>query len=131
MRIACDVQGTIEGYKKEFVLRLIRKLMNHGVELTVWSNSYGYALDAVKDYDLQCFAISKKTISDFDFDQTKFFDLAIEDDTHQDFLSSKRFLWVHDIPIQDSDIDQLAENISKGLWENAPCKPSRWITRFT
>lgn len=108
MRIAFDVKGTIEGPQKSKVLRLFKALQAQGHDLIVWSNSYGYAVDAVKDNNLTCPAQSKTTKWDVDDDQSKFVDLAIDDDSSQTWLAAKRFIWVHELP---DDIETFAQTL--------------------
>lgn len=52
MRIAFDVKGTIEGPRKAIVLKFLSILQAQGHDVIVWSNSYGYAVDAVRDNKL-------------------------------------------------------------------------------
>jgi threonine dehydrogenase-like Zn-dependent dehydrogenase len=97
MRIAFDVKGTLEGPKKNILLVVFAELQKRGHECVVWSNSYGYAVDAVRDNDLNAEAMSKTTKWDVDDDQAKFVDVAIDDDSSQTWLAAKRFIWVHEI----------------------------------
>lgn len=109
MRIAFDVKGTIEGPSKAKVLQLFRALRAQGHELIVWSNSYGYAMDAVRDNTLDCPFQSKTTKWDVDNDESQFVDLAIDDDSSQTWLAAKRFIWVHELP---DDIDTFAKQLT-------------------
>lgn len=52
MKIAFDVKGTIEGPKGKFVLGMLKMFQDAGHEVIVWSNAYGYAVDAVRDHEL-------------------------------------------------------------------------------
>jgi hypothetical protein len=97
MRIAFDVKGTIEGYHKVKILKLFHALKARGHELTVWSNSYGYAQDAVSDNNLGC-PFQSKTDKWQSEDQSNWFDFAIDDDSQQTWLAAKRFIWVHEVP---------------------------------
>jgi len=97
MRIAFDVKGTLEGPKKNILLSAFVKLQEMGHECVVWSNSYGYAVDAVRDNNLDAEPMSKTMKMDLDHDETKFFDVAIDDDSSQTWLAAKRFIWVHEI----------------------------------
>jgi hypothetical protein len=112
MKIAFDVSGTIEGPKRGYVLILLKLLQDAGHEIIVWSNSYGYTTDAVKKYDLknvEC--MSKKTTWDCDNDESQFIDIAIDDDSSQTWLASKRFIWVSDLPETVEGIKKLATEI--------------------
>ena len=107
MRIAFDVKGTIEGHSKDKVLRLFKALEAMGHDLLVWSNSYQYAVDAVKNNGLKCPYQSKTTKWDVS-DESQYVDLAIDDDSSQTWLASKRFIWVHELP---DDIETFAKTI--------------------
>lgn len=98
MKLAVDVKGTLEGSKKQQVLKIIDILSKVGYEVTVWSNLYSYAVDAVRDNNLKASVSSKMTKGDLDFDESKFFNVAIEDDRSQSYLPAKKFIWVDEIP---------------------------------
>ena len=104
VKLACDVKGTLEGSKKKQVLKLLELFAKAGYEITVWSNSYGYAVDAVKDNNLKANFESKRMKMDLDYDETRYYNFAIEDDHQQDYLAAKQFIWVDDIP---DDIEQV------------------------
>lgn len=108
MRIAFDVKGTIEGPKKKFVLALLYRLQDLGHEVIVWSNSYGYAVDAVRDNALKAEATSKRGKGDYGFDDSTYVDVAVEDDTGQTWLAAKSFVWVNDIPEDMGSVFDLA-----------------------
>lgn len=112
MKIASDVKGTIEGSKKKQVLKMLDLFSRAGHQITVWSNLYSYAVDAVKDNNLKADAMSKRSKSDVDYEEEKYFDIAIEDDGRQTYLAAKRFVWVNDIP---DDIDQIEAFVKKLL----------------
>lgn len=125
MRIAFDVKGTIEGPKKKFVLGLLKYLQDQGHEVIVWSNSYGYAVDAIKDNALNCVPQSKTTTWDCDGDPERFVDLCIDDDSSQTWLASKRFIWVHDLPEAMGGILAIAESINRQAWTDFKCQENR------
>lgn len=129
MRIAFDVKGTIEGPKKKYVLMLLKNLQSKGHHITVWSNLYSYAVDAVKDNHLDCEFDSKRTTGDCADDASRLMDLAIDDDSSQTWLASKRFIWVHDIPETDELINELAERITNENWDNTKCQGNRYLSR--
>lgn len=112
MKIACDVKGTLEGSKKKQVLKILDLFSKAGYSITVWSNLYSYAIDAVKDNNLRAEADSKRSKGDynFEYDESKYFDFAIEDDRRQEYLAAKKFIWVDDIP---DDIEQIEEFVKK------------------
>lgn len=111
MRIAFDVKGTIDGPKQKFVLGLLKMLQEQGHDITVWSNSFSYAVDAVKQHGLNAKVQSKKSRSDMDCEEQDYFDICVEDDTSQSYLAAKRFIWVHELPSAMGGIKKLAEEI--------------------
>jgi len=115
MKIASDVKGTIEGSKKKQVLKILDLFSRAGYQITVWSNLYSYAIDAVKDNNLKAEVMSKRMKMDFDYDETQYFDFAIEDDYRQDYLAAKKFIWVNDIP---DDMEQIESFVKKLLESN-------------
>lgn len=109
MKIAVDVKGTLEGYKKPQILRMIELFQKAGHTVVVWSNLYSYAVDAVRDNNLQNIeSTSKSGKGDYGFegDESKFYDLAIEDDHSQTWLAAKRFIFVDEIP---NTVEQIEE----------------------
>lgn len=104
MKLACDVKGTLEGPKKKQVLKLLDLFSKAGYEITVWSNLYSYAVDAVSDNNLRAEAMGKKMKMDLDYDESAYFNFAIEDDRRQEYLAAKQFIWVDEIP---DDIEQI------------------------
>lgn len=108
MRIAIDVKGTLEGPRKQDLIRLINAMQAKGHTVLIWSNLYSYAVDAVRDNKLDCVAQSKTTKWDVS-DESQFVDLAIDDDSSQTWLAAKRFIWVHQLP---DDIETLIKELS-------------------
>lgn len=102
MRIAVDVKGTLEGHKRAQILRMMLFLQDEGHEIVVWSNAYGYAVDAVKNLAETALEgiepQDKRTKSDMDHEESRYFDIAIEDDRSQEWLAAKHFIWVDEIP---------------------------------
>ena len=115
MKIACDVKGTLEGYKKKQVLRLLDLFSRAGYEVTIWSNLSIYAFDAVKNNNLKAEVDSKRMKSDYpyDNDETKFFNYAIEDDRSQTWLAAKNFIWVDEIPEDMKAVDLFFKELTK------------------
>lgn len=108
MKIAFDVKGTLDGWNEVLVLKLLRAMKAAGHEVVVWSNSAGFARDAVEKYNLNVPYQWKQEKRDLDCavnPEEHYFDLAVEDDTRQTYLAAKEFLWVHDI--NESNIDEL------------------------
>jgi hypothetical protein len=130
MRIAFDVKGTIEGPSKTLVLSLLKGLKARGHEIVVWSNAFQFAQDAVDDNQLTgCSPISKRASHDLGFDESQYLDLAIEDDSSQTWLASKRFIWVHNLPKTDEGIAKLVESITAGNWDDTKCQLPRRPSR--
>lgn len=105
MKIAFDVKGTLDGSNKELVLKFFHAMKNAGHQVEVWSNSIMYASECVRENNLDVSYSWKDAKSDVDYDESKYFDLAVEDDTRQTYLATKEFLWVHEI--NESNIDEL------------------------
>lgn len=101
MRVAFDVKGTIEGPKKDLVLKLFRGLQEKGHTCIVWSNLYSYAIDAVVNNKLENTEpnrkYSKGDVAEGIYASTTMFDLAVEDDRSQTWLAANRFLFVDEI----------------------------------
>jgi hypothetical protein len=130
MRIAFDVKGTIEGPKKQYVIALLNLLRDQGHEVLVWSNSYGFAQDAVQDNDLGCKYQLKDALFDIHGDASRVVDLAIDDDSQQVWLASRRFIWVHDLPETMDGILSLAESVSTESWHNTTCQENNLLSRY-
>lgn len=101
MLVAFDVKGTIEGPKKDLVLKLFRGLQEKGHKCVVWSNLYSYAIDAIVDNGLNNTEPFKKytkgDVAEGIYNDTDTVDLAIEDDRCQTYLAAHRFLFVDEI----------------------------------
>ena len=128
MRIAFDVKGTIEGPKKQYIIELLRILKEKGHEVLVWSNSGTYAYHAVTDNNLDCPFMTKFTFGESEFHGGPM-DLCIDDDSSQEWLGSKRFIWVHNVPEFMDGIRLLAESISNEKWHETRCQDSRWASK--
>lgn len=105
MKIACDVKGTLEGYKKQQVLRLLELFSKAGYDIYIWSNLYSYAVDARRNNNLDAEVRDKMTKGDLNFDESKYFNYAIEDDRSQNYLPAKNFIWVDEIPEDMAAVD--------------------------
>lgn len=98
MRVAFDVKGTIEGPKKDLVLKLFKGLQAKGHTCVVWSNSYSYAINAITDNGLEnTEAMSKKSKGDMAEYGEELFDFAVEDDHQQTYLGAKKLLFVDEL----------------------------------
>lgn len=112
MRIAFDVKGTIESPMKKQVLHMFKLFQDAGHEVVVWSNSYSYAVNAIKDNNLQNTDPEDKFMKiDVERDESQYFDIAIEDDRRQDYLAAKKFIFVDEIPNAMEDVDKLVAKV--------------------
>jgi len=113
MRIAFDVKGTIEGSKKKQVLRMFELFQKAGHKVFVWSNSYGYAVDAVRDNNLANTSPMDKMMK-MDAEEEQMMDIAVEDDHSQTWLAAKKFVFVDEIPDDMVLVDIFVEELLKG-----------------
>lgn len=97
-RVAFDVMGTLTGNKGSLIEHIFRALQAEGVECVVWSNSFGYAIDAIASLNLENTHPMRK-MSRFELQEhnLEMFDLAIEDDRSQTWLGAKDFAFVDEI----------------------------------
>lgn len=101
MRIAFDVKGTLDGYKKTSVRRVLKLFYDKGHDIIIWSNSYGYAKEMSESlipYGLTTNAAAKYSMNDAKQENKPIMDAAIEDDMSQKWLAANKIVWVHDIP---------------------------------
>lgn len=98
MKIVFDVKGTLSGYKSGNVWKLFHWFKEQGHEITIWSNSLGYAHDLVNDNHLDNNYMSK--FMKIQVEEDELFDIAVEDDVTQDYLGAKNFIWVSDVPFE-------------------------------
>lgn len=113
MKIAFDVKGMLDGRKSKEVMIILKAFEAAGHGIFVWSNSYNYARDFVRDNNLSAWAINKVEKNGYDGEEEKedYMDLAIEDDTNQTWLATKRFVWVDDIPTDTDELNEFVENL--------------------
>jgi len=116
MKVACDVKGTINGPKKKQVLKMLDIFAKAGYEITVWSNLYSYATEAVQDNNLRAQTSSKYSKTDWqcEGDESKFFNFAIEDDRQQTYLAAKKFIWVDEIPEDLVQVEMFVKELLDG-----------------
>jgi hypothetical protein len=106
VKVAFDVKGTIEGPKKELVLKLFKAFQENGYECVVWSNWYRFAVDCIKDNKLEnTTPETKRSKSDFRDYEIPLYDLAIEDDRSQTWLAASRIVFVDELT--DEYVDKL------------------------
>lgn len=116
MKIACDVKGTLEGPKKKQVLKMLDLFSRAGYEITIWSNFFSYAVDAIKDNNLRATASSKAGKGDWEFenDESKFYNFAIEDDHQQTYLAARKIIWVDEIPEDLVAVEMFVKELLEG-----------------
>ena len=68
-------------------------MRENGHDCVIWSNSINYAYVKAKELDLQW-----QTKFSYGNNNEPWFDLAIEDDRTQTWLSAKRIVWVDELP---------------------------------
>lgn len=112
MRIACDVLGTIQGPKGKQIIEALRKLIEQGHEVVVWSSDYGLAVNATQRYDLGVEAMGKLSKYEMKEREQELFDVAIEDDRNQTYLGAKRFIFVDEITTVESLISSVVTPVS-------------------
>ena len=98
MKIAVDGKGTREGHKRDQIIRMMMFLQDRGWEVVVWSNSYSFAVDAVKglkETPLEGIEPEGKLAK---FETSHRYDVAIEDDRTQEDLAANNLIWVDEIP---------------------------------
>lgn len=111
MKIAFDVKGTLYGKNETNVRRLYDAFKSRGHTMFVWSNSIGYASDAVRDLKLDVEYMSKFLPSERDYDTNQYMDIAIEDDRSQTWLAAKKFVFVDDLD-DGTNVDKLVEELT-------------------
>lgn len=114
MKIACDVKGTLEGPKKKQVLKMLDLFHRAGYEVTVWSNLFSYAVDAVKENNLRAEVMTKKSKSDMENDGMALFNFAIEDDKQQWYLGATKIIYVDEIPEELTDVELFVQELLHG-----------------
>lgn len=98
MRIAFDVLGTLKGYKGPALAEAFKKLQAMGHECVIWSSEYSYTVEIKKHYGLEnCQCESKKSKSDYGYDEQHYFDIAVEDDRGQTYLGAHKFAFVDEL----------------------------------
>jgi hypothetical protein len=109
MRVAFDVKGTLDGPNSQKVWKLLQTLESKGCDITIWSSWLPFASELVSNRRLNFKYQSKELRGDVPLNE--WFDVAVEDDTQQDFLAAKRFVFVKDIPEENSAIVDLADEL--------------------
>ena len=113
MRIAFDVKGTLEGgnYSGR-AMNLLLLLHKAGHEVIIWSSVLSYAyrttvrINQAYGITLDCY--SKYGEYEREEKNLPIIDFAVEDDTSQDYLAAKNFVWVHNIP---ENVEELAQSL--------------------
>jgi len=104
MKIAFDVQGTLEGRHSKKVVELFHRLQALGHECYVWSfGGHIMARDAAYGCNIKPVACMSKR--DRDYDSEPEFQFCIDDDSRTaEGLDAARVVYVHEIPeLNESD----------------------------
>lgn len=113
MKIAFDVKGTLYGQNETNVRRLYEAFKKRGHTMFVWSNSLGYAADAVRTLNLDVEYMLKFLPSERDYDVNQYMDVCVEDDRSQKYLASNKFVFVDELN-NGTDVDKLVEELTNG-----------------
>lgn len=126
MKVAFDVQGTLDGHETPQVVRLFRAFAELGCEMHVWSfGGRMMARDAIDDHLLAHYgkvdpksglrrvhAMSKRSKEYGERREDAYMDLCVDDDhSTAETLDAKRVLYVYDIPTDESEIVALAKRL--------------------
>lgn len=102
MRIAFDVNGTLDGSKGDLLKQIAYALYKDGHSIMVWSNSASYAVKACEDLvkrGIKAEWCMKYAPYEADERGLPTVDLAFDDDSaYASALAVKRFIFVQDIP---------------------------------
>lgn len=106
MKIAFDVQGTLQGYHSDKVMNLFKILQDRGHELYIWSfGGYGMAVRAATELGIEAKYCAKQT-HNYDEEST-FVDVCVDDDrSSAEILSAGKVIYVNEIP-NPSDKDKV------------------------
>lgn len=101
--IAFDCSGTLLSNNPK-VIKLFLWFMSKGCRVVIWSNSYGYTLDAKAKYhlDVECQTKSFK----YDLPEEEYFDICVDDEPAQiEYLAANHMISVQDIPDNEEDFE--------------------------
>lgn len=105
LNVVFDVQGTLVGYNQTKVRQLFELFVKNGHTVSIWSNGMRSALpDEYQQYTFRSKfnkAHGRELLSWGNDPKTCIFDIAVEDDKGQSYLSAHSFIWVWDIPNED------------------------------
>lgn len=108
LNVIFDVRGTLVGRKEETVHRLFKMFEQKGHTVSIWTN--GMFSDVPQEFQKypifrkHNMAFGRELIDNGNDPATSIFDIAVDDDTNQNYLAAHEFIWVHDIP---TDADTL------------------------
>lgn len=112
MKIAFDVNGTLDGSKKDLLIEVLHELQNQGHECIVWSSDYSMAKKCVESNNLNCEYSTKYTKIDCRNQDIEFVDVAIDDDSDSvRILGAKKVMIVGKMP--ESMVNIINEIIAK------------------
>jgi hypothetical protein len=107
MKVAFDVQGTLQGYGSEKIVALFKILQDQGHECYIWSfGGRMMARDCANDNGLRPQACLSKREKEYDYTEDDKrvllepeFDFCIDDDEGTaEILDAKKVIYVHQVP---------------------------------
>lgn len=119
MKVAFDVKGTLDGRYEDKVKALLGYFQGLGAEITIWSNSYGYAYDMKNKLERESSLSEYKATTKYSFIEAEdegrdIFDFCVEDDRGQWYLASRKTIFVDTIPDNVEEFKDLLENAPEG-----------------
>lgn len=111
MKVAFDCHGTLvlPNNDKELIVRkLFKWFESKGCEMVVWSNG-GAPETLVKTLKLNATPQGKSKTWDYyscEDPEQYYMDIAVDDDSKQTYLAAKNFIWVRDIPDDESKFEE-------------------------
>ena len=103
-KVAFDCSGTLLGREAK-VVKLFKWFQAKGCEVVIWSNSYGYTLDAKERHGLEAECMMKSF--KFDLEESEHFDICVDDEPDQiEYLAAKHMISVHEIPENEEEFEQ-------------------------
>lgn len=110
MKVAFDVKGTLDGGGNR-VMRLLEILKQRGHEITIWSSVYSYAAKWSEILELP--ATEKYSLFQAKRDEKPVFDVAVEDDYTTDYLATRSYAWVDQIPDPGPELWSFVEKLEE------------------
>lgn len=102
MKIAFDVQGTLDGPKGEVLKKLLELFIKEGHEVVIWSSSLTMAKEMASKLNSSCPYMRKVWSHDYHSPED-FMDIAFDDDSTLKLLAHKTY-YVQSLP---NDLEEL------------------------